>query len=189
AGVRNPVDASLRRVQAGNPLDQAILGHDRPDVRAYQKLSEIPFDFERRLVSVAVQDGDKRLLITKGAPESVITRCSSYERDGERRPMDESARASCEKTYQDFSGNGFRVLSVAYRFIDEQESYGISDEENLTLLGFVTFFDPPLEEAAEALQSLHRDGIRVKILTGDNALVAKCICEQVGLHVRRIVSG
>jgi Mg2+-importing ATPase len=188
-GVSNPVDTSVRRAEACNPLDQAILGHDRPDMQAYRKLAEIPFDYERRLVSVAVQNGAERLLITKGAPENLVTRCGSYERDGKQCPMDDPARESCEKTYREFSENGFRVLGVAYRYIEEQESYSLSDEENLTLLGFVTFFDPPLEEAADAIRSLHRDGIRVKILTGDNPLVAKYICEQVGLHVHRIVIG
>jgi len=188
-GVSNPLDESVRRVEMRNPLDAAIVSHDGPDVHAYSKVAEIPFDFERRLLSLVVRNGDQVLLITKGAPESLILRCSKYQTDGEQHDMTASARSHAETTYQGFCANGFRVLAVAFRTMTEQDSYRASDERDLTLAGFVTFFDPPLEEAAGAIRSLHRDGIRVKIITGDSELVARYICEQVGLKPKRIVLG
>jgi P-type Mg2+ transporter len=189
AGISNPVDESLRSVEMRNPLDIAILSHDHPDVRAYRKLAEVPFDFERRLVSVVVGNGDKRLLVIKGAPESVIARCTAYTINGELHSIDDAAHSRFESTYRDFCTNGLRVLAVAYRSIPAQTAYEASDERELVLVGFVTFVDPPLEESADALDSLHRDGIRVKIITGDNPLVAGYICERVGLQTGRIVEG
>ncbi len=189
AGIQNPVDESLRQVEIGNPLDLAILSHDHPDVHTYKKVAEIPFDFERRLLSIVAENGNQRLLITKGAPESVLARCSLYEAGGEQLRLDNNTRTRCEKTFQSFSSGGFRVLGVAYRQVAVQEKYETRDEHDFVLAGFVTFFDPPLDEAAAAIQLLQRDGIDVKILTGDNALVTKYICEQVGLEVGRIVEG
>src|SRR5439155_25196869 len=84
---------------------------------------------------------------------------------------------------------GFRLLAVAYRRMAQQESYTVNDEQQMTLLGFLTFFDPPLEDVGEVLQALHHDGVEVKILTGDNELVARHVCEQVGLDGGRIVLG
>ena len=172
-----------------SPLDKAILQHDHPDIHAYNKLSEIPFDFERRRLSVAVEADGKPLLITKGAPESVLGVCSSYEVDGQLKTFDSEARARCETIYQDLSAQGFRTLAVAYTYVPEQESYAVADEKNMVFVGFLTFFDPPLEDADEMLDALRRDGVEVKILTGDNELVARYVCEQVGLTTDRIVLG
>jgi Mg2+-importing ATPase len=189
AGIPNPVDESLRQAETRNPLDLAILNHDHPDVSTYNKVREIPFDFERRLLSVVAEDGGGRLLITKGAPESILSRSTAYEAGGSRYVLDDDTRSRCEKTYQDLCAGGFRVVAVAHRQIPVQEAYEPSDEQDLTLAGFVTFIDPPLEEAAAAIKSLRRDKVKIKILTGDNALVTRCICEQVGLRVGRIVDG
>jgi Mg2+-importing ATPase len=188
AGISNPVDESLRQA-AANPLDAAILGHDHPDIHSYRKIAEIPFDFERRLISVVAQDGNSRIIITKGAPESILARCNAYEIDGKQYPLDPEARPQHEKTFQTFSAEGFRVLAVAYRPIEVQPKYDREDEHDLVLAGFITFIDPPLDDAASAIKVLHRDGIRVKILTGDNAQVTKYICERVGLHTARIIEG
>jgi Mg2+-importing ATPase len=188
AGLSNPVDESLRQA-AANPLDVAILGHDHPDIHTYSKAAEIPFDFERRLVSVVAENNNTRVLITKGAPESVLAHCSAYEANGTQCPMDDKARAQHEKTFQAFCAEGFRALAVAYRPIQIQPKYDRDDEHDLVLAGFLTFMDPPLEEATEAIQSLHRDGVRVKILTGDNSQVTKYICDRVGLRTGKIVEG
>ena len=188
SGISNPVDESLQRA-AANPLDAAIMSHDHPDTHSYRKVVEIPFDFERRLVSVVARTDNASVLITKGAPESVLARCTGYEANGTQYPMDDAARSRSETTYRTFCTNGFRVLAVAYRQIDARPKYDSQDESSLVLAGFLTFIDPPLEEAATAIQSLHRDGIRVKILTGDNAQVTRYICSQVGLRVDRIVEG
>jgi Mg2+-importing ATPase len=189
AGISNPVDESLRGVEMRNPLDVAILNHDHPDVHKCEKIAEIPFDFERRLLSIVIQKGEERLLVTKGAPESLLSRCSSYEINGERRSIDDAAHSRFEAVYQDFTSHGFRVLAVAYRPVQVQEVYGISDEKELILAGFVTFLDPPQDGVAEAIDSLRRDGVRVKVITGDSPLVARYICGCVGLDAGRIVDG
>src|SRR5438876_68658 len=188
AGIQNPVDESVRTARA-NPLDLAILSHDHPDIHTDQKTAEIPFDFERRVLSIVAQNADQRVLITKGAPESVLARCAKFEANGLQKPLDEACRSQCEKTYQAFSNQGLRVLAVAYRPVTIQTNYDTGDESDLILAGFITFVDPPLEEAAAAIKSLHRDGVRVKILTGDNPLVTKYICARVGLPAGRIVEG
>ena len=172
-----------------SPLDAAILQHTQLDVQAYHKLREIPFDFDRRRLSVIVENENVPMLISKGAPESVLDVCTEYEADGQGKPLDGEARTQCEATYQQLSAHGFRVLAIAYRCMAQQESYSVADEKDMILLGFLTFFDPPLEDVGEVLQALRRDGVEVKILTGDNELVARHVCEQVGLDVGRIVLG
>ncbi len=172
-----------------SPLDAAILQHTQLDVQAYRKLREIPFDFERRRLSVIVESESAPILISKGAPESIVDICTQYEVDGQSKQWDTYARTQCENTYQQLSAQGFRVLAVAYRRMARQESYTVEDERDMTLVGFLTFFDPPLEEVGEVLQALSHDDVEIKILTGDNELVAHHVCEQVGLDVGRIVLG
>ena len=181
---------SFHETGINSPLDQAILQHDKFDAESWRKLDEIPFDFERRRVSVVVQRDGERLLITKGAPESVCEVCANYAEGGAIHPLDTSeARALCARSHQTFSAQGYRVLAVAYKRVGPQDAYRASDESDLTLAGFIAFSDPPLEDAAQALQALKRDGVRVKILTGDNELVARHVCQQVGLNVGRVVLG
>lgn len=172
-----------------SPLDAAILQYTQLDGQAYRKLREIPFDFERRRLSVIVEHENVPILIAKGAPESVVDSCTEYEVDGQSKPLETDARMQCDTTYELLSTLGFRVLAVAYRRLPEQANYTVDDERDMTLLGFLTFFDPPLGDVGEVLEALRRDGVEVKILTGDNELVARHICEQVGLDVGRIVLG
>jgi Mg2+-importing ATPase len=175
-----------------SPLDEAILRHGSADLSGYRKVGEIPFDFERRCLSVIVRHEGEILLMSKGAPESVLLRCSAYESDGERRAFEsanDEARASFEQMYRDFSAQGYRVLAVAYRSIPEQAVYRKTDEQDLTLLGFLTFADPPKADVAQVLQALKKDGVQVKIVTGDNELVTHHVCDQVGLASSRIVLG
>jgi Mg2+-importing ATPase len=187
-GVENPVNAALRKAGA-NPLDVAILRHDHPDVKPYRKLDEIPFDFERRRQSVVIETDGERLMITKGAPESVLAVCSEYGIDGKRKPLTAEDHERCEATYKSLSEQGYRVLAVAYRAMPKQDSYRAADERELVLAGFVTFSDPPLEDAAALLKALKRDGVEVKILTGDNELVTRHVCSKVGLDASRLVLG
>jgi len=172
-----------------SPLDAAILQAAQPDVGSYRKLREIPFDFERRRLSVVIENADGPVMISKGAPENVLDVCTTYEVDGQAVAMDAQAEERCTGMYQQLSAQGFRVLAVAYRRAQKQESYTVADEQQMTLLGYLTFSDPPLEDVAGVLQALHRDGVEVKILTGDNELVARYVCEQVGLDSKRIVLG
>ena len=175
-----------------SPLDEAILQHGSVDVSGYSKVDEIPFDFERRCLSVAVRHEDTCLLITKGAPESILARCTAYEIAGECKPLDGvdgEVRAKYVNRYRDLSSQGYRVLAVAYRTLPQQASYSKADEQSLVLLGFLTFADPPKADVAQVLQALKSDGVQVKIVTGDNELVTRHVCEQVGLVSSRIVLG
>jgi Mg2+-importing ATPase len=175
-----------------SPLDEAILLHGTVDVSAYSKVGEIPFDFERRCLSVVVRHENDTLLIIKGAPESVLKNCSAYESNGERKPLDgvsDEARTTYESRYRDLSAQGYRVLAVAYRTLPQQDVYRKTNEQDLILCGFLTFADPPKADVAQVLQALKGDGVQVKIVTGDNELVTRHVCEQVGLESKRIVLG
>lgn len=172
-----------------SPLDAAILEHQAPDIAAYRKLDEVPFDFERRCLSVVVEAPSRRLLIAKGAPESILARCQAYEVDGTRTPLDTAARERCRATSEELSRKGYRLLAVASREVPAKTAYGRDDERDLVLAGFLAFFDPPMPGVAEALEALRRDGVAVKILTGDSELVAAHVCEQVGLDGGRMVLG
>jgi Mg2+-importing ATPase len=172
-----------------SPLDAAILEHTSLDTRDYTKIGEIPFDFERRRLSVIVKENELPILITKGAPESVLVDCTLYELNGEQKPYDAGAQSRYEAMYARFNADGFRVLAVAYRPLSTQSSYSRTDERDLVLLGFLTFADPPKEDVVAVLQALRSDGIQVKILTGDNELVTSHVCTQVGLDSTRMVLG
>lgn len=188
-GIPNPLDEAIKERHRSDPLDAAVLKHDHPDVHDYQKLDEIPFDFERRRVSIVVGHEAERLLITKGAPESVLSVCDFYEADNQQHALDEVARKHIETTYRDLCAKGYRVLAVAYTKVATKDTYGPADESALVLGGFLTFSDPPLPTAGSTLEALRQDGIQVKILTGDNELVTQHICSQVGLDAGRIVLG
>ena len=187
-GITNPLDEAIKERHQSDPLDTAVLKHDHPDIHDYQKVDEIPFDFERRRVSIVVQHNDERLLITKGAPESVLSTCTSYELNDQQHPLDGS-QPGIENTYRDLCAKGYRSLAVAYAQVPAKDVYTATDETGLVLAGFLAFSDPPLATAKSTLDALRRDGIQVKILTGDNELVTQHICSQVGLDSGRIVLG
>ena len=173
-----------------SPLDDAVLKKETRDTAGYVKREEVPFDFDRRRVSIVVDQKDAgRLLIAKGAPEGILPLSDNYEAEGRVLPADDGARARCQQTYQDLSRQGFRVLAIAYRQVDPQHQCTKADECSLTLAGFLAFSDPPDPDAAASLAALKRDGVTVKILTGDNELVAAHICAQVGLENPVIVLG
>lgn len=172
-----------------NPIDVAIVRHEPEEISQYRKINEIPFDFERRRLSVVTERGEERLLITKGAPESVIGCCTRLEIEGKLMPLDGDSRARCTSTFEGLSSSGYRLLAVAYRPVDRQQAYRIDDEKDLVLAGFLAFSDPPLPDVVEVIESLRRDGVRVKILTGDSDLVARHVCETVGLDGAAILLG
>jgi Mg2+-importing ATPase len=187
-GITNPLDQAIKERHQSDPLDTAVLKHDHPDIHDYQKVDEIPFDFERRRVSIVVKHNDETLFITKGAPESVLSTCTSYELNDQQHPLDGS-QPRIENTYRDLCAKGYRSLAVAYAHVPAKDVYTASDENGLVLAGFLAFSDPPLATAKSTLDALRRDGIQVKILTGDNELVTQHICSQVGLDSGRIVLG
>ena len=172
-----------------SPLDRAILAAGACDISGYTKIDEVPFDFERRRLSVVVQHSDARLLISKGAPEGILPLCVAYEADGAVHALDDASRERIETTYRRLGTTGARVLGVAYAGVATQPAYRRDDERALTMAGFVAFFDPPLRGVKEALRALRDSGVTVKVLTGDNDLVARHVCTEVGLDVTRVVTG
>ena len=171
-----------------SPLDAAILEHGTPP-DGYRKTDEIPFDFQRRRLSVVLEHADGFMFVTKGAPEGVIAACSSYEADGSAHALDANARTRSLATFRDLSSRGFRVLAVASRVVPHGTGFHASDECDLTFVGFLTFADHLLEGVEASISELNRDGVQVKILTGDNELVTRYICDQCGLKTGRIVLG
>jgi len=173
-----------------SPLDLAILQNPEPvEAAAYEKRDEIPYDFERRRLSIVVERQSRRLLITKGAPEGILARAVGYEAEGRTAPLDAAALGRCQAAYEELSRQGFRVLAVAYTEVEARANYSADDERGLILAGFLAFSDPPLPDAGGALAALRRDGIEVKIITGDGDLVAAHVCNQVGLDPGKIVLG
>jgi len=172
-----------------SPMDEAILRREHPAVARYRLCDEIPFDFQRRRMSVVVEDGGARLLVTKGAPESVLPACEALELAGVSTLLDATARTDAEALFRRLSSEGYRVLAVAYRPVPFQPAYTVADERGLRLVGFAAFLDPPREGVRETVTALHADGVAVKIITGDNELVTQRICEQVGLDAEEIVLG
>ena len=187
-GIANPLDQAIKERHRSDPLDSAVLKHDHPDIHDYVKVDEIPFDFERRRVSIIVKHNGESLLITKGAPESVLSVCTAYEVNKQQFPL-ATSRAGIENTYRDLCAKGYRLLAVAYAKAPVKDVYTAGDEIGLVLAGFLSFSDPALPTAPSTLRALQRDGIQVKILTGDNELVTQHICSQVGLDSGRIVLG
>ncbi len=174
-----------------SPLDTALLELPEPEgADAYTKIDEIPFDFERRRLSIVADQSGDRYLVTKGAPEGVLACAITYaSAEGEVLPLTAEALAECRETYESLSASGFRVLAVATSSVQAKPAYTVSDERDLVLVGFVAFADPPLEDAKRALASLKRDGVRVLLLTGDNELVTGHVCAEVGLDARKMVLG
>ena len=172
-----------------SPLDDAILKFRHIDIDTYRKIDEIPFDFLRKRVSVIVSSGSGRIIVSKGAPEEVLRICSSAERRGVLEPLTDAGREQINAIYRAQSAEGFRTLAVCYRSVlSDQAQFFARDEKEMILVGLVTFIDPPKESARESLQLLARSGIELKILTGDNDLVAKKTCELIGLPVKGVLT-
>jgi P-type Mg2+ transporter len=172
-----------------NPLDEAVLKYEVLNISGYRRIDEIPFDFIRRRLSVVVS-GAANLLITKGAPEEIAKVTSQYEIDGQVFPLSEESRGIIEQRHRDLSTQGFRVLAIAY--LEEEQSktsFAVGDEKNMVFLGFIAFVDPLKESAGESIELLRQAGVKLKILTGDNEVVAAKISEQVGFQVSRYYRG
>jgi Mg2+-importing ATPase len=170
-----------------NLLDTAILNspdfHQQALIEKYKKLDEIPFDFTRRMMSVMVETPEgKAILLTKGAPEEIFHQCSRFELDGKLSPMDPGLMKGLRDEYASLSSDGFRVLAVAVKELPGKQSCSKEDERELVLKGYVAFLDPPKGTAAIAIQALHKHGVGVKILTGDNDLISRKVCRDVGLE-------
>ncbi len=172
-----------------SPLDEAILRHEEVDVAGWAKIDEVPFDFERRRVSVLVT-GPKgeRILVVKGALEDVLrlsTHC-----DGRPEPIDPTLRQAMVDRFESFSREGFRVLGIAWKAVPAEVTHAVvSDETGLVFAGFAAFEDPPKASAGAALAALARRGVTVKVVTGDNELVTRHICTTLGVAVASVLTG
>jgi Mg2+-importing ATPase len=173
-----------------NLIDNAILDHSDLNVEVCRLVDELPFDFQRRRMSVVVDyDGDN-VLICKGAVEEIYDCCTHYTIGDEVYPLIEMIRDNLFEEVDSLNRDGFRVLAIAYReFPQDKTNFTVKDESELVLLGYVSFFDPPKTSATEALELLNKAGVRVKVLTGDNGLVTQRVCANVGLKAERVVTG
>jgi Mg2+-importing ATPase len=198
SGCESPHAAELARLnsrfQSGlrSPLDAAILESNGPEADCWTKIDEVPFDFQRRRVSVLVEREGRRFLVTKGAPEDILDRSSRYEEPGDPvlRPLVAGARARADQTFGQLGAEGFRALGVAWRELPPDcPKVTVADERDLTFAGFAVFFDPPKESAAAAIAALGKRGIGVRILSGDNERVVRHVCAELGIAIDGLLTG
>ncbi|HEX4568900.1 MAG TPA: magnesium-translocating P-type ATPase [Dongiaceae bacterium] len=175
-----------------SPLDAAILERGGVEGTGWSKLDEVPFDFERRRVSVLVQKEGRRLLVVKGAPEDVLRLSRQYEEPGGEglRALDAEAQAKAGALFEALGSEGFRVLGIAWREVGpDQDHAAVGDEKELVFAGFAAFLDPPKQGVEATLEALARSGIRVKIVTGDNERVTCHLCEALAIPVAGLLTG
>lgn len=170
-----------------NPIDQAILGHNKPDISGFKKLDEVPYDFIRKRLSILVSLDDVHTIVTKGALVNILDVCTSAKTV--HGVVDIAlVRDQIMDRFQDLSSKGFRVLGLSKRIVDANVCL-TRDEAEMTFLGFLVFFDPPKEGISETIRNLNEQGVALKVITGDNRLVAASISEQVGLLGGKILTG
>ena len=172
-----------------NPIDTAILGHHKPDISDYRKQDEIPYDFLRKRLSIAVTRGDQHVMITKGALSNILEVCTKAV-DSEGKLTDIApAQAEIREHFVGFSNQGFRTLGVAYKILPSGDLIHKTDEKEMVFMGFLTLFDPPKANILETIASLKKLGVSLKIITGDNHLVAVSLSKKMGLSNNRIITG
>ncbi|MDD5029046.1 MAG: magnesium-translocating P-type ATPase, partial [Rhodoferax sp.] len=174
-----------------SPLDDAILAHENIDVSAWIKIDEVPFDFERRRVSVLVERDTARRLVVKGAPEDVLQLCTHYQdAAGQSVALDEAAHTRINALFDSLGEDGFRVLGIAWRDVALDHPHAVvSDESALIFAGFAAFLDPPKISAARAIAAMADCGVAIKIVTGDNERVTRHVCRQIGVAIDGVLTG
>ena len=178
-----------------NLLDVAVLEAVDQDMKfeklRFKKLDEVPFDFERRRMSVIVRTPQSQIrMVTKGAVEEMVKVCTHIEIKGEIKELTAQLRKEIEEITQHYNREGLRVVAVAYRDFDGIcENFSVKDESDLILAGYITFLDPPKESARPAIQQLHAHGVSVKVLTGDNEFVTQKICQEIGIPHEKVLLG
>ncbi|MFA6256359.1 MAG: magnesium-translocating P-type ATPase [Candidatus Absconditabacterales bacterium] len=172
-------------------LDDAILSYQHIDVKDIKKLDELPYDFFRKRSSIMYQrQGDGKKMVSKGAPEEMFKICTTYSIGGEIKLVNDEFIKKVTSVYDDLSSQGFRVLAIATKKLDNKEIRDIKHEEqNMLLVGMLAFYDPPKRDVKEALIAMKNHGIKIKILTGDSPLVTKKICEELDIPIEGIMSG
>lgn len=174
-----------------SPLDDAILAHEDIDVSGWAKVDEVPFDFERRRVSVLVERGGARRLVVKGAPEDMVRLCTHYQDSADAAvALDDATRARINTLFDSLGEEGFRALGIAWREVPIDHPHAVvSDESELIFAGFAAFLDPPKASAGEALKAMAASGVAVKIVTGDNERVTRHVCAQLGVAIEGVLTG
>jgi len=172
-----------------NPIDEAILNYKKIDLSGYRKQDEIPYDFFRKRLSIAVINGDSYLMVTKGALTNILDVCSSVEINGGSIIDISSMQDQIQKHFVDFSNQGFRTIGIAYKKMPVGSIINKSDEKDMTFLGFLTLFDPPKPNIIDTITSLKKLGVSLKIITGDNHLVAASLSNKMGLSGNKIITG
>ena len=181
-GLRGNIDEAVVARGLSNDMNEYI---DK-----YKLIDEIPFDFTRRRLSVVVSDGNKKQLITKGAVEEILSICTMVDYKGKVSPITKEIKDNIKKISKNLNKDGLRVIAVCQKNdIVDVTNFSVDNEKNMVLLGFIGFLDPPKESAKSSIEKLNNAGIRVVVLTGDNAEVTKCICKKVGINSKRIVEG
>ena len=189
------LNANFQTGLKGN-IDEAVikrgLEYDMSDkTKDFKKIDEIPFDFTRRRLSVIVKENDnKSMMITKGAVEEILNMCTLVDDKGKIAPITNAIKENVKQISKKLNSDGLRVIAVCKKDVTDHNSpFEVSDEKNMILAGFIGFLDPPKESAKESIKKLNKSGIRVIVLTGDNAEVTKCICDRVGIQSKGIVTG
>lgn len=175
-----------------SPLDEAILDHENIDTRPWKKIDEVPFDFERRRVSVLLDNGETRWLVVKGAPDEIVALCTHYEEDGEKlqRTIDSRVRDRIRLQYHSLESEGYRALGIAWRPVPLDHPHAVvSDETELVFAGFAGFLDPPKASAGVALAALKSSGVSVKIVTGDSERVTQHVCSELNIPITGVLTG
>ncbi len=172
-----------------NPIDEAILKYRNVDLKEYQKKDEIPYDFLRKRLSIAVAHGESHLMVTKGALTNILEVCIYAETKEESIVEIASMKDEIQKHFEEFSQQGFRTLGIAYKNIPSESPINKNDEKDMTFLGFLTLFDPPKENIVETVTNLKKLGVSLKIITGDNHLVAASLSKKMGLSDNKIIAG
>ena len=176
-------------------IDEAVVAKAKTvgienSLKKYKKTDEIPFDFSRRCLSVAVEIDNKDELITKGAVEEILNICTTFEYKGQTEKLTNEKIENMRKICKNLNEEGFRVVAICKKIItNNKKDFNSTDEKDMTLLGFIGFFDPPKESAKEAIEGLNNAGIRVMVLTGDNVEVTRCVCNKAGINSKEIITG
>ena len=176
-------------------IDEAVVAKAKTigienSVEKYKKIDEIPFDFSRRCLSVAVEIDNKDELITKDAVEEILNICTTFEYKGQTEKLTNEKIENMRKICKNLNEEGFRVVAICKKIItNNKKDFNSTDEKDMTLLGFIGFLDPPKESAKEAIEGLNNAGIRVMVLTGDNVEVTRCVCNKAGINSKKIITG
>ena len=176
-------------------IDEAVVAKAKTvgienSLKKYKKIDEIPFDFSRRCLSIAVEIDNKDELITKGAVEEILNICTTFEYKGQTEKLTNEKIENMKRICKNLNEEGFRVVAICKKIItNNKKDFNSTDEKDMTLLGFIGFLDPPKESAKEAIEGLNNAGIRVMVLTGDNVEVTRCVCNKAGINSKEIITG